>query len=55
LDDRRNELNKIGVDKSMNVKIDAFDYQDLNNECTQQLLSNNKYNALLAIHSMPGR
>jgi hypothetical protein len=31
LDDRRNELNKIVVNKSMNVKIDAIDYQDLNN------------------------
>jgi hypothetical protein len=31
LNDRRNFLNKIIADKSMNVKIDAIDYKDLNN------------------------
>jgi hypothetical protein len=32
LDDIRDSLNKIVVNKSMNVKIDAIDYKDLNND-----------------------
>jgi hypothetical protein len=41
LDDRRDELNEIVLNKSMNVKIDAIDYNDLNKQYTQQILSNN--------------